>query len=194
MIAFVLCKLVAGLEQKAVQQLAARDREPMLPVLELQDVTGGLTPAHVVAALGKAKVGDWPIGLDLGQVQSPVTFVSLMKYCIAAAKAGHVAYPVVNAPDLFGQLTSVATLHGASGVVLRLRLQMITLAGTRAAISGVRKAIGKSVPLHVIYDFGAIGEVEAPHWPRSRNRSSATRSRRGRQRMSRWLADRFRCT
>jgi hypothetical protein len=157
---YAILKWKAG-EQKAVQQLAAGDREPMLPVLELQEVTGGLTPAHVVAALGKAKVGDWPIGLDLGQVQSPVTFASLMKYCNAAAKAGHVAYPVVNAPDLFGQLTSVATLHGASGVVLRLRLQMITLAGTRAAISGVRKAIGKSVPLHVIYDFGAIGEVEA---------------------------------
>lgn len=155
---YPILKWKAG-EQKAVQQLASGDREPMLPVLELQQVAGGLTPAHVVATLEKAKVGDWPIGLDLRLVHTPVTFASLMKYASAAARAGHVALPVVNAPDLFGQLNNVSALHGASGVVLRLRLQMITLAGTLAAIADVRKAIGKQVPLHVIYDFGGIGEV-----------------------------------
>lgn len=155
---YPILKWKAG-EQKAVQQLASGDREPMLPVLELQQVAGGLTPTHVITTLDKAKVGDWPIGLDLRLVHTPVTFASLMKYAGVAAKAGHVAYPVVNAPDLFNQLNHVSALHGASGVVLRLRLQMITLAGTLAAIADVRKAIGKSVPLHVIYDFGGIGEV-----------------------------------
>lgn len=155
---YPILKWKAG-EQKAAQQLGSRDREPMLPLLELQQVSGGLTPAHVVATLDKAKVGDWPIGFDLRLVHTPVTFATLMKYCSVAAKSGHVAYPVVNAPDLFAQLGSVSALHGASGVVLRLRLQMITLAGTLAAIADVRKAIGKHVPLHVVYDFGGIGEV-----------------------------------
>ena len=156
---YPILKWKAG-EQKAVQQLAVGDRGLMLPILELQKVAGGLTPASVIAALGKAKIGGWPIGLDLRLVEAPVTFAFLMKYCNAAAKAGHVAYPVVHAPDLFAQLSNVAVLQGAGGVVLRLRLQMIALAGTLAAIADVRKAIGKRVPLHVIYDFGAIGEVE----------------------------------
>lgn len=43
---YPILKWKAG-EQKAVQQLAAIDREPMLPILELQNVTSGLTPAHV---------------------------------------------------------------------------------------------------------------------------------------------------
>ena len=156
---YPILKWKAG-EQKAVQQLAAIDREPMLPILELQNVTSGLTPVHVVTALAKAKVGTWPIGLDLRSVHTPVTFANLAKYCGAAAKAGHIAYPVVQAPDLFSQLTNVAALGGASGVVLRLRLQMITLAGTLSAIADVRTAIGKSVPLHVVYDVGPIGEVD----------------------------------
>lgn len=147
-------------EQKAVQQLAAADREPMLPILELQKVAGGLSPAHVVAALVKANVGAWPIGLDLRLVHEPVNFAALTKYCSAAAKAGHVAYPVVRAPDLFAQLATVSTLNGVSGVVLLLRLHMITLAGTLSAIADVRKAIGKNVPLHVVYDVGPIGEVD----------------------------------
>jgi hypothetical protein len=156
---YPILKWKAG-EQKAVQQLAAGDREPMLPILELQKATGGLTPAHVVDAMAKAKVGDWPVGLDLRLVNAPVTFSMLAKYCAAASKAGHVAYPVVHASDLFAQLANVSALHGASGVVLRLRMQVITLAGTLAAIASVRKAIGKGVPLHVVYDFGPIGEVD----------------------------------
>jgi hypothetical protein len=92
---------------------------------------------------------------------APVTFGALVKYCSAAAKAGHVAYPVVQTRDLFAQLTNVSALNGASGVVLRLRLQMITLAGTLSAIADVRKAIGKNTPLHVVYDIGPIGEVDS---------------------------------
>lgn len=156
---YPILKWKAG-EQKAVQQLAAGDRGPMLPILELQKAPGGLTPADVVDTLAKAKIGDWPIGLDLRMVNAPVTFSMLEKYCAAARKAGHVAYPVVHASDLFAQLANVSALHGASGVVLRLRMQVITLAGTLAAIASVRKAIGKAVPLHVVYDFGPIGEVD----------------------------------
>ena len=156
---YPILKWKAG-ERSAMQQLSVADRDPMLPILELQEVTGGLTPAHVASALGKAKIATWPVGLDLRTVHAPVAFATLMKYCYAAAKAGHVAYPVVQASDLFAQLTSVASLHGASGVVLRMRLQMITLAGTLSAITDVRKAIGKNTPLHVIYDVGPIGEVD----------------------------------
>lgn len=156
---YPIIKWKAG-EQKAVQQLATGDREPMLPILELQKVTGGLTPAHVVVALDKAKIGDWPIGLDLRPVHVPVTFANLAKYCSAAANAGHVVYPVVQAVDLFAQLNNVTALKGVNGVVLRLRLQMITLAGTLTAIANVRKVVGKSVPLHVVYDMGPIGEVD----------------------------------
>lgn len=156
---YPILKWKAG-EQKAVQQLDPADRAPMLPILELQNVTGGLTPARVVTSLDKAKIGTWPVGLDLRPVQAPVTFATLAKYCAAAAKAGHVVYPVVQALDLFAQLTNVAALSGVSGVVLRMRLQVITLAGALAAIAEVRRAIGKNVPLHVVYDVGPIGEVD----------------------------------
>jgi len=156
---YPILKWKAG-ERTAVQQLIARDREAMLPILELQNVAGGLTPKHVIATLDKAKIGAWPVGLDLRLVHAPVVLANLAKLCDAVEKAGHIVYPVVQAPDLFAQLTNVAALRGVSGVVLRLRLQMITLAGTLAAIDTVRKAIGKSVPLHVVYDFGSIGEVD----------------------------------
>lgn len=156
---YPILKWKAG-EQKATQYLDPADRAPMLPILELQPGQVVPTTAKLVTALTKSQVAILPVGLDLRLVQAPVTFAALAKVCSVATKAGFHVYPVVHATDLFAQLANLSALNGAAGVVLRLRLQMITLAGTLAAIAAVRKAIGKAVPLHVVYDFGPIGEVD----------------------------------
>jgi hypothetical protein len=39
-------------------------------------------------------------------------------------------------------------------------MQVITLAATHAAITAVRSAVGADCQIHVIYDFGSIGEVD----------------------------------
>ena len=156
---YPILKWKAG-EQKAMQHLDPADREPMLPILEVQPRPGGLSLTALMDSLIKSQVATRPVGLDLRLALSTVTLATLIKACSGATRAGLHTFPVVHAADLFAQLGNVSALKGASGVVLRLRLQTITLAGTLAAIDAVRKAIGKGANLHVIYDFGPIGEVD----------------------------------
>lgn len=148
-------------EQQAAQRLAAADRVLMLPVLELVKAKDGSLYKALEPTLSKTGIASAPVALDPKQMlPGGVTLSGLMKLCHAAQKDGYDAHPVIHATDLFGQIPQLALLAGSTHIVLRLRMQVITLAATQAALAAVRKAVGKACQIHVIFDFGSIGEVD----------------------------------
>lgn len=145
----------------AVQYLGAGDRQDMLPILEIMPPKASVTLlASVAATLEKNHANGEPFGLDLRHTRTGgVPIGVLAKLCSALRNAGYGAFPTINSADLFAQPTQVGALAGMPEVVLRMRLQTLTLASCAAAVASVRKAVGKGARLHVVFDFEPIGEV-----------------------------------
>lgn len=157
---YPILKWKAG-EQGVVRNLAQADKALILPVLEIQPAPRGKSLIQaVVDSLNKSQATGLPIGLDPALALSTVTFSAVRGLCAAAARFGFQTYPVVRARELFAGLNTVGQLGGAAGIVLRLQLDVISLAGVLGAVASVRKAIGRGAPLHVIYDFGSIGDID----------------------------------
>lgn len=157
---YPILKWKAG-ELAAVKKLALADRSLMLPILELLKVVNGGIYGALAPTLVKSGVAALPVGLDPKLLMpGGVSLSALMKLCHAAQKDGFDAHPVIHAGDLFGQIPQLTQMAGSAHVVLRLRMQLITWAATQAALVALRKAVGRSCQIHVIYDFGSIGEVD----------------------------------
>lgn len=148
-------------EQQAVHHLDPTDRAHMFPIIEVvgAPITGLLGALAPSLTLGHAH--QFPTGIDLKYLYpAGVPIGALARWCVSAQKAGFDVHPVINAPDLFHQLGQVSSLAGCSRVVLRLRLATLMLTATLQAIEHVRKAVGKKAELHVVLDFGPVGEVD----------------------------------
>lgn len=147
-------------EQGAVRYLEQADQALMLPILEVMSAPGAdyrLTLGH---QFEKVRADEHPFGIDGRNLWAPGTGLKpLVKLCTQLQKDGYRAYPVVSAQELFAHLGDLSPLKGMALVVLRLRLQIVLLEPALAAMKAVRKVIGKTAQLHVVFDFGPIGEA-----------------------------------
>ena len=147
-------------EQDAVRYLDGADQALMLPILEVV----GKPDVDLRAALGpqldRGNADQFPFGID-GRNLWPagLAFKPLLKICAALQKDGYLAYPVINVPDLIANLTNLAPLKEFEIVILRLRLQLLPLVSALQVVKEVRKAVGRKVQVHVVYDFGPIGDA-----------------------------------
>ncbi|MDI1254133.1 hypothetical protein [Thermomonas sp.] len=150
-------------EQDAVRYLDTADQAVMLPVLEVLAKPGADLRSALGAQLERAHGDFFPFGIDGRNVwQAGSVFNPLLRLCAGLQKDGYLAYPVINVPDLFANLGNLAALKEFSIVILRLRLQLLTLVQAVKVIKDVRKAVGRKVQVHVIYDFGPIGDAPEP--------------------------------
>ena len=147
-------------EQGAMRHLDVADQSLMLPILEVMGAPGA-DHRHVLGRqLGDVRAKDYPFGIDGRTLWTPgAGFKPLIKLCGQLQKDGYQAHPVIGVQDLLANLADLSLLKGLPLVVLRLRLQIILLDSVLAAVKAVRKAIGKSAQLHVVFDFGPIGEA-----------------------------------
>jgi hypothetical protein len=147
-------------EQNAVRFLDSADREPMIPILEIMPPGQKQLAAFVMTSLAKTFKAE-PFAVDLKYVKTGgVPLVALAKLCTSLQGNGYNAWPSINSADLLAQLGQVSVLAGQPEVILRMRLQTLLLPTCAAAITAVRKAIGRNSVLHVLFEFGPIGDVD----------------------------------
>lgn len=147
-------------EQGAMRYLDATDQALMFPILEVMGAAGADHRQALSHQLEKVRANAHPFGIDGRNLWAPGTgFKPLVKLCGQLQKDGHQAHPVISALDLFANLADLSVLKGLPVVVLRLRLHIVLLDSVLGAVKAVRKAIGKAAQLHVVFDFGPIGEA-----------------------------------
>ncbi len=147
-------------EQDAVRYLDAADQRRMLPILEVIADAGADVRAKLGKQLQAARGEALPFGIDGRNLWEAGTgFKPLLKLCAGLLKDGLRAYPVINATDLIANTSNLALLEDFDVVVLRLRLHLISLAAALQMIEDVRNALGRTAQIHVIYDFGPIGDA-----------------------------------
>lgn len=148
-------------EQNAVRYLDPADRASMVPILEIMDPGAKPLPGLISGTLAKTHAASDPMAIDLRHARpGGVPLGILVRLCATLQGAGYTAYPAIHSADLFAQLGQVHVLAGQAAVVLRMRLQTLSLAACAAAIGAVRKAVGKQATLHVLFEFGPIGAVD----------------------------------
>jgi hypothetical protein len=74
--------------------------------------------------------------------------------------AGVPAWPVLRAVHAMADMASLADLRGQPAVIVRAYGESTPLADIQSVVAGVRKACGKRMPIYVVLDLYALGDID----------------------------------
>lgn len=149
-------------EQGALRKVPPADRERMLPIAEIQQLEEGVAQPKLERQLLRSRGKTHPIGLDLAMAYNgPVPITDLADVATRMQAGGVPAWPVLRAVHAIAGMASLSDLKGQPAVIVRAYGESTPLADLQAVIAGVRKACGKRMPIYVLLDLYALGDVDA---------------------------------
>lgn len=148
-------------EQGALRYVGAVDREHMLPIAEIQGLERGAPQPILERQLLRSAGKTFPIGIDLATAyDGPVPIAGLVDVVRRMQLAGIPAWPVLRAFHAMVDMAALPHLKGQPAVVIRAYGESTPLVDLQSVVAGVRKACGKRMPIYVVLDLYALGDID----------------------------------
>lgn len=149
-------------EQGALRYTDAADRERMLPIAEIQVIESTVMQPKLQRQMLRAAGTEFPIGIDFSTaISGRVPHALLADRCKRLQSVGVQAWPTIRATHAIADLPGLTHFKGQPAAIVRSRADSTTLADLALVIDALRRACGKSMPIYVVLDLFALGDVDA---------------------------------